>query len=244
MTNCTQCGSALPGNKKFCPNCGAPAPGPQRVEPFPPATLELATATSTAAPLGENPARTLLLYVLKRLPLMFLTFFLTWAIHTWLLVVQNGGFDFDSTHWISPWLNVTGNLLSAAVVWGSWSALIWSFVFSVFRYGPIQAFMSVVGAPVSIFQTLRRATTLGRTCWLLGAGLALFLGMLLPFNGAATFSLAVLLTFLGLSPLTQQLASAIIYLFVDVLKLATQHNRVLKIVQETCHYSWAERARA
>lgn len=101
--------------------------------------------------------------LLRRLPLMLLSFLPAWVVHTYLLVVKNEGYrGFD--HWSAPYLNVEGNGLTAGLAFGLSSGALWSILFSLWRPGPKATLNLVLGAPgrcLAVVRTPDASTRLG-----------------------------------------------------------------------------------
>ncbi len=151
----------------------------------------------------------LLRYLLPRLPVMGFIFIVTWLIHTFLVVYANEGFAPDT--WLSPFLNVSGNAISSFLLYGFSSALLWSLLTSVFRMGPLGAITHFLTRPVLLYRQATANGRPGRGAFLLGTGAALTLnavlagvtivtfGIIPRLNTPANFSLALGLTFFGMS---------------------------------------------
>lgn len=132
---------------------------------------------------GEQPDLSLLLkaipgrvirQLLLRVPAMLFTFLMTWALHTYWLVVSNEGFN-GSDHWTSPLINIPINgTLTSLVAFGMTSALGWSVLFSLLRSGPTATLASFVGAPGRCLQALFSKDPHGR----LGVAVGLVLTLL------------------------------------------------------------------
>jgi hypothetical protein len=206
MANCTKCGSVLKSGTLFCNSCGAPVrPASQTtVAAGSPATQAASgnpKSTSTSSQFGR--------YILKRLPLMALTFAGSALLHTY-LVYLNNGFDPGKVTEYTPYINVDENPGSSAfLIWTALSGLGWSFLSTIFSQGPIRAVTSIVMQPVNMVKKLFTSTHAEYACWAVGGGGALVATAMLGANRPAGFSMALLWSFLGLSQFGQMLAQLI-----------------------------------
>src|SRR5216684_3699061 len=167
MANCTKCGSALTSGTLFCNACGAPVgPAPRTVaSPGSPA-LTSAPANPKTSSLGSQFAR----YIIKRLPLMAITFAASAFLHTY-LVYLNNGFDPGKVTEYTPYINVDANPgASAFLIWTALSGIGWSFISTIFSQGPIGAVSSIVMQPVNMVKKLFSSTRAEYACWAVGAG--------------------------------------------------------------------------
>ncbi len=139
--------------------------------------------------------------VLRRLPLMLVSFAGSWVIHTYLMVVVNEGFDGGPA---SPYINGPGNIISSAVFWAAVSGILWSFLLGMFRHGPVRALTALVEPPIQMARSFQAAGKAGLAALGLGGGAALVASFLI--NQQAAFSLAILWAMLGLGPVGQWMA--------------------------------------
>lgn len=145
-------------------------------------------------------------YVLRRLPIMLLTWLGAMVLHTCAVVVWNDGFCVDSSKRVDGWINVLTDIggrpayfSSVLAIWGMASALLWAFAISLFRVGPKRAVTNAVAAPFRIFTFIGSVGVRGLGAFLLGAGTALLLSLPFHFNRPAGYVLGVTWTFMGLS---------------------------------------------
>jgi len=142
---------------------------------------------------------------------MVLTFVVSWFLHTYLLVVENDGFQKDS--WASPYLNLQsglglkGNFLSSLLIWAGGSAFVWSFLLTSLQAGPVRAVSTIIDAPLRMVRVVSGAGQVGRGAGLLGVGLALLVSRLFPLNSSANVSLALTWTLIALSTSQQTLST-------------------------------------
>src|SRR4051812_13677181 len=116
MGFCTGCGTQIANELRFCTRCGMSQP---------PATPEkIASIGPQSDAIAIEPVRvgTIAKTLLKRLPFIVLTYFVSWFLHTFLLAFVNDGFY--KTSWCSPYIAVAGNVLSSMAIWGALSALL------------------------------------------------------------------------------------------------------------------------
>ncbi|MBM3250474.1 MAG: hypothetical protein FJZ09_06540 [Candidatus Omnitrophica bacterium] len=132
---------------------------------------------------------------------MILSAAFAWALHTYMLVVLNEGFG-PSTVW-GKWVNTVGNTPSSALIWALFSMLVWSFIYSLFTYGPVTAVVNFVKAPFSAFGMMTSAGVPGFGAMSMGMGMALFVSSILRLNAPANLALGVVWTFFGLSQIGQ-----------------------------------------
>lgn len=134
-------------------------------------------------------------YIAARIIPIGITVVGAWLAHTYLLVFKNDGFNPDTE--ISKWINVTGNSTSALAIWGIGSAVFWSFVYSVFRVGPVRAVSGLFSAPFQFLGMLGRGGSRELGGLATGAGLALFLAARFGLNTQASLCLGFGLTLFG-----------------------------------------------
>jgi len=198
----------VPAGKRFCTGCGKPVGAP--------AAPVVAAATQPAASGGFA---TLLM---KRLPLMALTFLGSLFLHTYFLAWINDGFQKRS--WVSPYIFVEGNGSSAGIIWTTASALLWTFVFGMFRRGPIQTLTDMVQAPIQRFRGLTSGSKPDLGAGIMGAGVALALSSLAPMNPQASLNLAVVWTLLGSSEPGRLLAQFLMRQWPKLVSAGAQHS--------------------
>jgi hypothetical protein len=145
----------------------------------------------------EKFSTKLIRMILRRLIFIIPTMIITWIIHTYVIVVMNDGFG-DSTIW-GRWVNTVGNMPSAMVVWGLISAMIWSLIYSTFKFGPVKAVSSFIKAPFWIYRLLTGSGKTGFGAFLMGVGLAAILSSVFQFKVSANIILALALSLVGLS---------------------------------------------
>jgi hypothetical protein len=211
MAFCVKCGAGLQAGAQFCVGCGAraesaqPAGGGAAAQPH----------LQAAAPAAANPRSTRSLwsefwpYLLKRLPFMIFSFAGAFIIHLY-LVYLNGGFDPGKTSEWTDYINVDANPGSSALMlWSSISGLLWSFLFALFKQGPIGAVTSIVMIPVNMVKKLFHSSMLQYGCLALGGGGALLMAAILGGNRLAGVSFGLLWVYLGLSRAGQVIAGLI-----------------------------------
>jgi hypothetical protein len=147
----------------------------------------------------ESKAGRYIKHILIRIPFVILSFFLTWAIHTYLLADVNGGFGQGGAgNWVfSNWRN----FLSSTILWGLLSGFVWMLIFTWFKLGRKNFLPTLTRAPVMMIERIQQAGTPGVGALLIGLGLALFFS---PFNvitGNVGVGLALFLAVFGLSSL-------------------------------------------
>lgn len=132
---------------------------------------------------------------------MILSAVFAWALHTYMLVVLNEGFG-PSTVW-GKWVNTVGNTPSSTLIWALFSMLAWSFIYSLFTYGPVTTVANFVKAPFSSIGMMTSAGVPGFGAISMGMGMALFVSSVLRLNAPANIALGVVWTFFGLSQIGQ-----------------------------------------
>ena len=206
MANCTKCGSVLKSGTLFCNSCGAPVGAASQAAAAP---TGASTPAASDNPKTESAISQFIRYVIKRLPMMAITFVGATLLHTY-LVYLNGGFDPGKTSSYTSYINVDENPGSSAfLIWTAIAGLGWSFLSTVFTQGPIRAATSIVMQPVNMVKKLFASTRREYACWAIGGGAALVASALLGANRPAGFSMALLFSFLGLSQAGQMIAQLI-----------------------------------
>ncbi len=206
MAQCAKCGTMNRPGVSFCSRCGGAFGG---VAPVPAVAAAPAPIPATAAAPRGAAAR-LLPYVLKRLPLMALSFFGSWFVHTY-LVFLNDGWDKGKISGLTPFINVLENdPMSAMMLWGACSALGWSFIATMFSQGPVRAVTSIVMQPVNMVKQIAGSTRREGACWALGAGVALLGSAALNTNRPAGLSFALLGSMFGLSDTGRMIAQQLV----------------------------------
>ncbi len=217
MAYCVKCGAALQAQARFCIGCGAPTAASAgfasaNANRGPASPLSSAAAAPPPAKVEGAPHSMwaeFTVYVLKRLPLVGITFGLSWLAHLYLIYLNNGYAAGKVTGW-TPYVNVGSNPGSSALlIWTSLSALGWSFISTVFSQGPIRAMTSVVMQPVNLVKKLFSSSRSEYACWALGGGIALWAAAALGTNRPAGFSVAMIWAVLGFSQAGQMLAQLI-----------------------------------
>lgn len=174
---------------------GAPAIAAATVEPRRAEDIITALAGGAWDAFKQVP-RLLLPYLLPRLPIMFGMFGFVSILHWILLVIVNDGFQKDS--WAAPFLAVSGNFVSSLFIYGLSSGLIWSFVFSIFRMGPLGAVRHLVTRPAMLLKLAKSGGTRGTGLFVFASGGALFFAALF-LNTPSCLAAALSVTFLGMS---------------------------------------------
>jgi len=150
-----------------------------------------------ATAVARNIPAKIISALMRRIFFIIPTFIISWALHTYILVVKNEGFG-DSSIW-GKWVNTVGNTSSSLVVWGLVSALIWSFIYSSFKFGPVRTIGNFIKAPFWAFKYIAGSGKTGFGAFLMGSGLALYLSAAIQFKTSANICLAVALSIVGLS---------------------------------------------
>ena len=146
---------------------------------------------------SEKLSSKIIRLILSRLVFIIPTMIITWLIHTYVIVVMNEGFG-DSTVW-GKWVNTVGNTPSAMVVWGLLSAMIWSFIYSCFKFGPVRTASSFIKAPFWIYRSVTGSGKTGFGAFLMGVGLAAILSSIFQLKASANIVLGLALSLVGLS---------------------------------------------
>ena len=152
---------------------------------------------SAQAAASEKLSSKIIRLILRRLVFIIPTMIIAWIIHTYVIVVMNDGFG-DSTVW-GRWVNTVGNMPSAMVVWGLLSAMIWSLIYSSFKFGPVHAVSSFIKAPFWIYRLVTGSGKTGFGAFLMGVGLAAILSSIFQFKASANIVLGLALSLVGLS---------------------------------------------
>lgn len=147
----------------------AAAPG----KPQPPAPPQ------TMAQLLGLVLRSMLKGLLWKIPLAIGVAFLTWIVHTFLLVGPNGGFASGTNPILDSVLALRGKMISGTLFWALLVGLA-SVIFARLRQvGPAKTLRSILGTPAWIQDSLRRSRTLALPILVGGSALALLTGTLL-----------------------------------------------------------------
>ncbi|HJX83008.1 MAG TPA: hypothetical protein VJ723_01545, partial [Candidatus Angelobacter sp.] len=145
----------------------------------------------------------------KRLPAMLITFLGGVVVHLYLTYLNNG-FDPGKVSEWTPYINVSENPGSSAfLIWTAVSSLGWSFLFTIFKEGPVRAATSIAMQPVNLVKKLFKSSVLEYACWAVGGGGALLAAATLGSNRPAGISMGLVWVFMGMSRAGQMLAQFI-----------------------------------
>ncbi|MBN2224829.1 MAG: hypothetical protein JW765_09170 [Deltaproteobacteria bacterium] len=145
----------------------------------------------------ESKAGRYFKHILMRVPFVILSFFVTWAIHTYLLAGPNGGFGQGGAgNWVfSNWRN----FLSSTLLWGLLSGFVWMIVFTYFKLGKEKFIPTLTRAPAMMIERIQQAGNPGIGAIIIGTGLALFFTPFKIITGNVGFAAALFLAIFGLS---------------------------------------------
>ncbi|MBW2610639.1 MAG: zinc-ribbon domain-containing protein, partial [Deltaproteobacteria bacterium] len=187
MVFCRECGTKLPDNGLFCPNCGTAVgnqnksfSGMQKER-----IKENQSPVVSSDPQKEKPPLTwsnLLHLILtntvkgliKNIPMMLIIFFLSILIHTYLLVVYNEGFAPGT--WVGSQLLATkGRVVSSTILWMLVSGFFFTAVLQIKAKGWNGFFRDISRIPGQMLEYFREAIGDGLHLFLAGMGLALLI---------------------------------------------------------------------
>ncbi|MCX7842294.1 MAG: hypothetical protein N2489_04385 [Clostridia bacterium] len=113
--------------------------------------------------------------IMKRLPSMILTALVGLAIHTYMMVFINEGFNL-SNNWVSAFLNTRGQRIGPAILWTA-IGIVFPFIFDKIRSGQlIPAIMRLIQIPGTLKATYDKSGKEGLPLVLIGAGSACIIG--------------------------------------------------------------------
>jgi hypothetical protein len=230
---CSGCGKQLSDNALFCPACGTPVKKKtarcpdcrQAVKPgagfcgscgaaLDAGPVAAADDERQAAPDIDRPVLTwknlckLILINWKNslrrsIPLMLIIFFLSLAVHTFLLVYYNEGFGQGT--WLGRQMLATqGNAVSATVLWTLLSGFIFATIPAMRKKGLSGSFSELFSLPGKTVKFLRECGPDGLQMFLTGIGLTLVISSIM--SGMTSLTLALGMAALFAMPLGRILA--------------------------------------